>query len=101
MSTIPRGWGVPFKKDNKGKYKKRGRFDISIHGEQLKPIIAEKTKSYNPRILNRVAATNFLKDGDRVNGATGFGVKRDGKFYVIKAKATVVSTGGAAGLYRS
>ena len=30
----------------------------------------------------------------------GFGI-RDGKFYVIKAKATVVSTGGAAGLYRS
>ncbi|MDI6729538.1 MAG: adenylyl-sulfate reductase subunit alpha [Thermodesulfovibrionales bacterium] len=93
-------WGVPFKKDEKGKYKRRGRFDISIHGEQLKPVIAEKTKSYNPRILNRVAATNLIKDGDRVVGAMGFGI-RDGKFYVIKAKATVVSTGGAAGLYRS
>ncbi|MCL5062313.1 MAG: adenylyl-sulfate reductase subunit alpha [Nitrospirae bacterium] len=93
-------WGVPFKKDEKGRYKRRGRFDISIHGEQLKPVIAEKTKSYNPRILNRVAATNLIKDGDRVVGAMGFGI-RDGKFYVIKAKATVVSTGGAAGLYRS
>lgn len=93
-------WGVPFIKDEKGRYKKRGRFDISIRGEQLKPIIAEKAKSYNPRILNRVTATNFIKDGDRVIGAMGFGV-RDGKFYIIKAKATVVSTGGAAGLYRS
>lgn len=93
-------WGVPFKKDEKGRYKKRGRFDVSIHGEQLKPIIAEKTKSYKPRILNRVAATNFLKDGERVVGAMGFGI-RDGKFYAVKAKATVVSTGGAAGLYRS
>jgi len=93
-------WGVPFVKDEKGKYKKRGRFDISIRGEQLKPILAEKTKSYNPRILNRVVATNFLRDGNRVIGAMGFGV-RDGKFYIIKAKATVVSTGGAAGLYRS
>lgn len=93
-------WGVPFNKDEKGRYRKRGRFDVSIRGEQLKPIIAEKAKSYNLRILNRVAATNFLKDGDRVIGATGFGI-RDGKFYVVKAKATVVSTGGAAGLYRS
>ena len=58
----------------------------------MKPVIAEKTKSYNPRILNRVAATNLIKEGDRVVGAMGFGI-RDGKFYVIKAKATVVSTG--------
>ncbi|MEK6693700.1 MAG: adenylyl-sulfate reductase subunit alpha [Nitrospirota bacterium] len=93
-------WGVPFIRDEKGRYKRRGRFDISIRGEQLKPIIAEKTKSYNPRILNRVVATNFLKDGDRVIGATGFGV-RDGRFYIIKAKATVIATGGSAGLYRS
>jgi adenylylsulfate reductase subunit A len=77
-------WGVPFQKDANNKYKKRGRFDVSIHGEQLKPIIAEKTKSYDPRILNRVVATNFLTDGNRVVGAMGFGV-RDGKFYVIKA----------------
>ncbi len=93
-------WGVPFIKNEKGRYKTRGRFDISIRGEQLKPIISEKTKSYNPRILNRVVATNFISDKDRVAGAMGFGV-RDGKFYVIKAKATVVATGGAAGLYRS
>ncbi|MCX8026917.1 MAG: FAD-binding protein, partial [Thermodesulfovibrionales bacterium] len=26
-------WGVPFIKDEKGRYKKRGRFDISIRGE--------------------------------------------------------------------
>ncbi|HSW62808.1 MAG TPA: adenylyl-sulfate reductase subunit alpha [Dissulfurispiraceae bacterium] len=93
-------WGIPFKKNEKGHYKKRGRFDIAIFGEQLKPVLAEKTKSYNPRILNRVVATNFLTDGDRITGATGFGL-RDGKFYIITAKATIVATGGAAGLYRS
>ncbi|MGO9613394.1 MAG: adenylyl-sulfate reductase subunit alpha [Dissulfurispiraceae bacterium] len=93
-------WGVPFMKDEKGHYKKRGRFDISIHGEQLKPIIAEKTKNCKPRVLNRVAAADLLINNGKVVGAMGFGI-RDGKFYIIKAKATVVSTGGAAGLYRS
>jgi adenylylsulfate reductase subunit A len=40
-----------------------------------------------------------MQDG-RCVGATGFGV-RDGRFYVFRAKATVVSTGGAGTLYKS
>ncbi|MCX8027430.1 MAG: FAD-binding protein [Thermodesulfovibrionales bacterium] len=71
-----------------------------MRGEQLKPILAEKTKSCNPRILNRVVATNLIIKDGKVVGAMGFGV-RDGKFYIVRAKATVVATGGAAGLYRS
>jgi adenylylsulfate reductase subunit A len=93
-------WGLPIIKDEEGEYKLRGRYDISIHGEQLKPIMAEKAMEAGAQVLNRVVATNLLMDENRCVGAMGFGV-RDGKFYVIRAKATIVSTGGACGIYKS
>ncbi|MDP1993420.1 MAG: adenylyl-sulfate reductase subunit alpha [Syntrophales bacterium] len=93
-------WGLPIIKDDEGEYKLRGRYDISIHGEQLKPIMAEKAMEAGAEVLNRLVATNLLMDGDRCVGAMGFGV-RDGKFYVVRAKATIVSTGGACGIYKS
>lgn len=93
------GWGLPILKDEKGQYVPRGRWNIKINGESLKPIIAEAARKAGAKIINRVIATNFLMDGDRVAGAMGFGV-RNGKFYVVKAKATIVATGGASGIYR-
>lgn len=92
-------WGLPFIYED-GKKQIRGKFDVSINGEQLKPIMAEKAIESGARVYNRVVATNLLMDGDRCIGAMGFGV-RDGKFYVFKAKSTIVSTGGACGLYKS
>lgn len=93
-------WGLPFIIDEDGHKKLRGRFDVSINGEQLKPIMAEKAMEVGARVYNRVVATNLLMDGDMCVGAMGFGV-RDGKHYVFRAKATVVSTGGACGIYKS
>lgn len=93
-------WGLPIVKDEEGNYKLRGRFDISIQGEQLKPIMAEKAMEVGAKVYNRVVATNLLMDNGRCVGAMGFGV-RDGKFYVLRAKATIVSTGGACGLYKN
>jgi adenylylsulfate reductase subunit A len=93
-------WGLPILRDDDGNPKYRGKWDISIHGEQLKPIMAEKAIESGADIYNRVTATSLLMDGDRCVGATGFGI-RDGKFYVYRAKATIVSTGGACGLYKS
>jgi len=93
-------WGLPIVKDEEGHYKHRGRWDIAIFGEQLKPIIAEKTLEKGVQVFNRVVATNFLMDGNKCIGAMGFGV-RDGKFYIFQAKATIVSTGGACGLYKA
>ncbi len=93
-------WGLPFVKDEEGHKQLRGRFDVSIHGEQLKPIMAEKAMEMGAKVYNRVAATNLLMDGEKCVGAMGFGV-RDGKQYVFRAKATVVSTGGACGIYKS
>ncbi|HBG92597.1 MAG TPA: adenylyl-sulfate reductase subunit alpha [Nitrospiraceae bacterium] len=93
-------WGLPFAYDEEGHKKLRGRFDVSIHGEQLKPIMAEKAMAMGAKVYNRVAATNLLMDGDKCVGAMGLGV-RDGKLYVFRAKATVVSTGGACGIWKS
>lgn len=90
--------GLPIKKDDSGRYAPRGRWNIKINGESLKPIIAEGALRAGTRVLNRVAATNFLVEDGRVKGATGFGV-RDGRFYIVSAPATIVATGGAAGVY--
>lgn len=93
-------WGLPILRDEDGNVKYRGDWDISIHGEQLKPIMAEKAIETGADIYNRVVGTTLLMDGETCVGAMGFGI-RDGKFYVFRAKATVVSTGGACGLYKS
>ncbi|EGJ48461.1 adenylyl-sulfate reductase subunit alpha [Desulfocurvibacter africanus] len=93
-------WGLPILRDENGKIKYRGQWDISVHGEQLKPIMAEKALENSDEVHNRVTATNLLMKDGRCAGALGFGV-RDGKFYVFRAKATIVATGGACGLYKS
>jgi len=93
-------WGLPILRDEQGERKYRGKWDISIHGEQLKPIMAEKAEESGAQVYNRVVGTALLMDGARCAGAMGFGV-RDGKFYIFRAKATVVSTGGAGTLYKS
>jgi adenylylsulfate reductase subunit A len=93
-------WGLPIVRDEEGNIKYRGGWDISIRGEALKPIMAEKAIETGARIYNRVVATNLLMDQGRCVGSMGFGL-RDGKFYIYRAKATIVATGGACGLYKS
>lgn len=93
-------WGLPILRDEHGKVRYRGQWDISIHGEQLKPIMAEKAIASGADIYNRVTATSLLMADGRCIGATGLGV-RDGRFYVFRAGATVVATGGAGTLYKS
>ena len=92
-------WGIPFLKDKDGRKHYRGRWDISIHGEQLKPIMAEKAIE-SADVYNRITATSLIVRNGICLGATGLGV-RDGKFYIFHAKATIVSTGGAGTLYKS
>jgi adenylylsulfate reductase subunit A len=91
--------GLPIEKDKHGNYRNRGKRSIKIYGERLKPILASAVYSAKAKVLNRVVATNFIFDGERVRGAYGFGI-RDGKFYVIRAKAVIVTTGGATRLYK-
>ena len=92
-------WGLPIPKDENGEYYVRGRGSIIVQGERIKPIIAQATKATKAKILNRVVITNLITNKNKVTGAFGFGV-RDGKFYVIQAKAVLVATGGASGIYK-
>lgn len=93
------GWGLPIQKDGEGRYLPRGRWNIKINGESLKPILAQAVKKAGGEILNRVVATNYILDHEKVIGAYGFGA-RDGNFYVVLARSTIVATGGASGIYK-
>ncbi|MBW7898791.1 Succinate dehydrogenase flavoprotein subunit [Candidatus Brocadiaceae bacterium B188] len=91
--------GLPIEKNEDGTYKMRGKRSIRIFGERLKPILAEAVQKTPAQVFNRVVATNFIYDNSRVCGAFGFGI-RDGIFYVVRAKAVIVATGGASGIYK-
>lgn len=91
--------GLPIEKNEDGTYRKRGKRSIRIFGERLKPLLAEAVAKTPARVLNRVVATNFIYNGKRVCGAFGYGM-RNSSLYVIKAKAVVIATGGASGIYR-
>ncbi|HSG05020.1 MAG TPA: adenylyl-sulfate reductase subunit alpha, partial [Nitrospiria bacterium] len=92
-------WGLPILSDEKGNYVPRGRWNIKINGESLKPILAKAVREAGVQVLNWIVGTNFLRRNGRVVGATGFSI-RNGRFYVIKARAVIIATGGAAGIYR-
>ncbi len=92
-------WGLPILSDEHGEYVPRGRWNIKINGESLKPILARAARSAGAKVYNWITVTNLLTDGDRVTGAVGFSL-RNGKFYVANAKVVLIATGGAAGLYR-
>ena len=99
VTKILEDWGLPIPKDETGQPFTRGRGSIIVQGERIKPIIAQATKATKARILNRIVVTNLITHKNKICGAFGFGI-RDGKFYVVKAKATLVATGGASGLYK-
>jgi adenylylsulfate reductase subunit A len=96
-------WGLPMIYDkNTGHYQREGRWQIMIHGESYKPIVAEAARRSATEVYNRVMVTHLLKDPripNRVSGAVGFNV-RDGSFYIFRAKAVIVAAGGASHIYR-
>lgn len=92
-------WGLPIPRDELGQPLQRGRASIKIFGERIKPILAKRAEASGATILNRVNCTGLAMQHGRVVGAYGFSV-RDGRFYVVRAKSTLLCTGGAAGLYR-
>ena len=92
--------GLVILKDENGEYVTRGNRNIKINGENFKPILAKAVQAQeNVSILNRVNITKLLTKGGAVYGAVGFSLE-DEEVYVIEAKAVLVATGGAAGLYK-
>ncbi len=92
--------GLVILKDRDGNYVTRGWRNVKINGENIKPLLAENVYSQkNVRVINHINITDLKYEGEKVTGAYGFSV-RDQKFYEINAKAVLIATGGAAGLYR-
>ena len=96
-------WGLPFMRDSEtGRYQREGKWQIMIHGESYKPIVANAARNSADKIYNRIMVTHLLMDesrGNRVGGAVGFNV-RTGAFHVFRAKAVIVSAGGASHIFK-
>jgi len=80
----------------------RGKWQIMIHGESYKPIVAEARAKLRRKVYNRIMVTHLLMDSsrpNRVGGAVGFNV-RTGDYYVFRAKAVIVAAGGASHIFK-
>lgn len=92
--------GLVIQKDAQGNYVSRGKQNIKINGENIKPILARQVRKFeNVTVLNHVNITDYLTEDGRVCGAVGFSVNTE-TAYVIAARGVLCATGGAAGLYR-
>jgi len=96
-------WGLPLMRNEKtGQYQREGKWQIMIHGESYKPIVAEAAKKSADKVYNRVMITHLLMDetnDNRVGGATGFNM-RTGDHYVFRAKAVICAAGGASHIFK-
>lgn len=94
-------WGLPIWTDDKGAYVHEGRWQLMINGESYKVIVAEAAKNAvgMDNIYERVFIVGPIMDGDRCVGAVGFSVREE-KFYIFKAKATLVAMGGAVHVFK-
>jgi adenylylsulfate reductase subunit A len=92
--------GLVILKDENGDYVARGNRNIKINGENFKPILARAVQeAEGVEVLNNVNITDLLVERGQVYGAVGFSIREE-TAYVIHARAVLVATGGAAGLYK-
>jgi adenylylsulfate reductase subunit A len=94
-------WGLPIWKDAQGNYVHEGRWQLMINGESYKVIVAEAAKNAlgAENVYERVFITEPLVEDGKCVGAVGFST-RENKFYVFRAKATVVAMGGAVHVFK-
>ena len=96
-------WGLPLMRNpDTGAYMREGRWQIMIHGESYKPIVAEAATKNADKTYNRIMVTHLLMDdakANRVAGAVGFNV-RTGNYHVFKSKTVIVGAGGASNIFK-
>ena len=70
---------------------------LRVYGYNIKPCVDKEMRRLGAQVFDRTCITSLLteggKKGARVIGATGLN-DRTGEFYIFKAKAVVISTGG-------
>jgi adenylylsulfate reductase subunit A len=96
-------WGLPIMRNPEtGRYQREGKWQIMIHGESYKPLVAEAARKAADKTYNRIMVTHLLMDEskpNRVAGAIGFNV-RTGDLHVFKAKTVIVGAGGASHIFK-
>src|SRR5262249_52677529 len=96
-------WGLPIMRDPKtGRYLREGRWQIMIHGESYKPIVAEAAKKSADKVFNRICVTHLLMDDSRENrvaGAVGFNVLT-GNYPVFRSKTVMCGAGGPSNIFK-
>jgi succinate dehydrogenase/fumarate reductase flavoprotein subunit len=97
-------WGVKFEKDLTGDYAMKkvhhmGTYVLPMpEGHNVKKVLYRQLKRARVNITNRVVATRLLTDENgAIAGVMGFDC-RTADFYVIRAKAVILSTGAAGRL---
>lgn len=106
LQTVPdlESMGVKFEKDN-GKYLEivgcfasRPRTHIIRgHSEPILAALKERINQTDIRIIEDSIITDLLVDDGRCQGAVGF--TSNGDFFVVKAGAVAIATGGAGQLF--
>ena len=92
--------GLVILKDESGRYVSRGKRNIKINGENIKPILARETRRYaNVEVFNHVNVADLVVVNGCAVGVVGFSVDCIAS-YVVSARAILIACGGAAGLYR-
>lgn len=88
--------GVEFERTAEGNIEPhpgRGARDIIMfHGPQMMHALMKTAAKMGVKQVNRVMVTDLLTSNENVVGAVGFNI-RDGRFLVLKAKATILATG--------
>ncbi len=95
-------WGAKVARNAEGRFDTikcplfdpRFKFRWSIVGVDLDMMLPlrARARKLGVKILNKVQVVDLLKQDDRVMGAVGFNLI-DGRFYIFKAKATILANG--------
>lgn len=92
--------GLVILKNESGGYASRGKRNIKINGENIKPLLAKKMEQYQQvEVWNQVSIIEFLVKEHKMIGAMGLDLEK-GILYIIEATAVICATGGASGLYQ-
>ena len=100
MTGLLEDIGVPMPRDAQGSYIARSKRSIVMLGEHIKPLLARAVLKLGAQVENRTPVYRLLKNDDgSVCGAAGFNL-RTGEMVVAHARAVLIATGGASGIYR-
>jgi adenylylsulfate reductase subunit A len=101
MTEVIENLGVPLPRDKDDKYISRSSRSIVMQGEQIKPLISEAVISKGIKVYNMTPVYRLLRDSDdgSITGAIAFNI-RTCEAFIVEAKAVIVCTGGASGIYR-